>query len=563
MSKKNEEKKMKKKSLIFFGIGAGFVILVNFIFSDSFFRIDLTEDKRYTISNATKNLLSKINDEVFVTVYLTGDDLPSGFNRLNKAVKEQLDEFRNYSGGKVEYTFVNPENVNDKNAKGTFLKELKKKGILSINLFEKKNGGQVERTIFPYALISYKGKESSVLLLQNTKFLSAEEKLNQSVENVEYELANAIRKLDFKDKKRIGITYGHGEPADIQLDDLIKNLQEFYMVYRVDISKVNAIDLRKNLDALMIIKPDTLFNEDDKYKIDQFIVKGGKGLFFIDQLKINEISENGTLAIPYNLDLNDLFFRYGIRINNDVLKDLTSARIPMVVGNIDNKPQTQLMPWRYFPVINTFGNHPIVKNTDAIYGKFMSTIDTVKAEGIKKTILFSSSPYSKTVSAPVMIAYDDARRDPDPKTYNKGSKPLAYLLEGKFRSLYANRITKMDNRYNDFKEFDSDSKIIICGDGDVLINNVDKTRKAMPLGYDPFSRQIFGNKDFLVHSIDYMLDANGILSARNKQIVLRPLDKTIIKEQRLKWQLINLILPILGVILFGFGRAIWWKRKFA
>ena len=554
---------MKRKSFVFFSSGVAIILILNYLLSGFFFRIDLTEDKRYSVSQATKNLLSGLKDEVFVTVYLSGDDLPAGFNRLKNSVKEQLDEFRNYSDGKLDYTFVDPSSIVEKQKKEKFLKDLQAKGILPVNLFEKKNGGQVERTIFPYALVNYNGKEMPVLLLQNTKFLSAEEKLNQSVENVEYELVNSLRKLSIKNKKRIGITYGHGEPADIQLDGLIKNLQDFYLVYRVDISKVNAFDLRKNLDALMIIKPDTIFNEVDKYKIDQFIVGGGNALFFIDPLKINEISQSGTMAIPYNLDLNDLFFRYGVRLNNNAVKDLTAARIPMVVGNIGNKPQAQLMPWRYFPIINTFGKHALVKNTDALYGKFMSSIDTVKSPGIKKTILFSSSPYSKTVSAPVMIAYDDARRDPDPKTYNKGSMALAYLLEGKFRSLYANRITGIDKRFKSFKEYSENSKIIICGDGDLPINNVDKSGHAMPLGYDPFSRQTFGNNDFIIHAIDYMLDNNGILSARDKKIVLRPLDKTIIKEQRLKWQLINMLAPVLVLILFGLARAVWWKKKYA
>ncbi|MBC8111987.1 MAG: gliding motility-associated ABC transporter substrate-binding protein GldG, partial [Verrucomicrobia bacterium] len=430
---------MKQKSLLFFVVLLAVVLLVNLISSFFFFRIDLTSDKRYTISAATEQLLSKIEDEVSVVVYLDGE-LPSGFKRLRTSVEEQLAAFSAQTGGKIAYSFADPSQISDPKARNKFYTELAGKGIQPTNLFNKQQGGgKTERIIFPGALVSYKGKEVPVSLLKGTKGTSPEQILNQSVENTEYELADAIRKLTVTQKPQIGILAGHGEPADIQLYDLITSLQSYYDVFRVPIALVPDSSL-KNLDALLVIRPDTAYSETDKYKIDQFVVNGGKVLFFLDALKIGEISENGTLAMPQALNLEDLLFRYGVRLNQNMVKDLVSARIPMVTGNTGNQTQTQAMEYRYFPIVNTFAKHPITRNLDILYFKYASSIDTVKAKNIVKTPLFFTSPYSKILNAPVMVSYNDARRDPDPKTFKQGNIPLAYLLEGSFHSLFANRI---------------------------------------------------------------------------------------------------------------------------
>jgi gliding-associated putative ABC transporter substrate-binding component GldG len=550
---------MKRKNLLRFFAGIGIIILLNVVATQFFFRIDLTEDQRYSISPATKQVLEGLDDQVFVTVYLEGD-MPAGFERLQTAIRERLEEFEIYGGTHIRYRFVDPMASADKKQRNQALVELAKKGLQPTNLIDKEGGKQVEKIIFPGALVTYKGKEVPVLLLrgnQATKGMSNQQILNQSVEGVEYELASAIRRLTIKSKKRIGLIEPYNSLAPVQITDLVTSLQENYDVYRVNLPVQPSL---QGLDAIIIAKPDTAFREEDKYKIDQFIVNGGNALFFIDALRIDSVGAQGTFAFPYNLNLTDLLFRYGVRVNENLVQDLNSGVIPLNVGTMGDRPQIQLMPWPFFPLINTFSKHPIVRNLDAVYLRFASTLDTIKVPGVVKTPLLLTSPYTKIIPAPAGVSYNDARKDPDPKQYHSGNLPVAYLLEGKFRSLYANRITSADPRSATFKESNKPAKIVVFSDGDLPVNNVNrKTGQIMPLGFDPYTNVTFANKDFILHSIEYMLDPNGVIAARTKEIALRPLDKLKVADQRLQWQVVNLIVPVVLIILYGIIRA--WLRK--
>jgi gliding-associated putative ABC transporter substrate-binding component GldG len=554
---------MKRKNLLYFFIGLGVLVVLNVLAAQFFFRVDLTEDKRYTISPATRRLLENLDDQVFVTVYLAGD-LPAGFQRLRTAVRERLEEFEVYGGRNIRFQFTDPLAVNDKRLRNRTLIELGRKGLKPTNVFDNEGGKRIEKVIIPGAVVQYGGKETSVMLLrgnQATKGLSAQQILNQSVENVEYELASAIKELTAKQKRRVGLIRGYGGPAPIQVADLINGLQENYDVYQVNLPGQPTL---QGLDAVLVIKPDSAFTEADKYKLDQFIVNGGKALFFVDALKSDTLNKASTLVVPQDLNLGDLFFRYGVRLNDNMVQDLNAALIPLNVGRLGDRPQIQPMPWRFFPLVNTFSDHPTVRNLDAVYVRYAGSMDTVRAAGIEKTPLLFTSKYTKLVNAPVQVDFNEARQEPDPATFNAGNEPLAYLLEGRFRSLYANRITANDPRAKSFKSSGRPSRLVVCSDGDIPVNDIDpQTDRFLPLGLDRFSGNTFANKDFVLNLVGYLVEPAGIITARAKEVVLRPLDKLKVQNERIQWQVLNVGAPLVLIGLFGALHAFLRKRKFA
>ncbi|WP_234735751.1 gliding motility-associated ABC transporter substrate-binding protein GldG [Tellurirhabdus bombi] len=552
-----------KKNLTRFAFVLAVLAAVNLLSSFLFFRLDLTQEGRYTLSDATKNLLTGLDDDVHINVYLTGD-LPPGFKRLETSIRETLDEFSAQAGSRLTYRFINPmEGVNNKTSV-ELQKSLIDKGLIPTNLQASEGGQRTEQLIFPGAILKYKNREVPILLLRGNRANSPEEQLNQSIEGVEYQLASAIRRLTIQSKKLLGVTVSYTDIEPLRLSDLLATLQEYYDIKLIDLQASRDL---VGLDGLLVPKPDRPFAEADKYKIDQFVVNGGKALFFVDGLKIDSVGMDGTYAQPLSLNLDDLFFRWGIRLNRNIVKDLSSARIPLNVGNLGDKPNVQLLPWRFFPLINNFGDgsrNPIVQNLDAVYTRFTSTLDTVQAEGITKTPLLLTSQYTRLLNAPVLVHYNEARQQPDPRTYNSGVHAISYLLEGRFQSLYTNRILPGDPRAASFKARNQSSKVVICSDGDLLVNDVNyRTNTPYPLGYDRFSRNTFANKDFVVNAVDYLLDDNGVITARTKQITLRPLDKLRLKEERTQWQLVNLLGPLALVGLVGLVWQVARRRKYS
>ncbi|MGA0557280.1 gliding motility-associated ABC transporter substrate-binding protein GldG [Larkinella sp. VNQ87] len=549
------------KSFLFrFGIVLAALVAVNLLSSFLFFRVDLTEEGRYTLSDATQNLLANLDDDIHVNVYLTGN-LPPGFKRLETSIRETLAEFQARTDQTLTYRFIDPTANPNEKERTAFQTQLLQKGLTPTNLnFSSEGNQRTEQLIYPWAIVSYQGRELPVLLLRGNRTNSAEEQLNQSIENVEYELASAIRRLTVKKKKLLGVAVSYTDVEPLRMSDILATLQEFYVIKLIDLQASRDL---VGLDGLIVPKPDRPFSEADKYKIDQFVVNGGKALFFVDGLKIDSIGREGTYAQPLNLNLNDLFFRWGVRVNNDIIKDLSCALIPLNVGNMGDKPNVQLLPWRFFPLINNFGRNPIVRNLDAVYSRFTSTLDTVQAVGVAKTPLLLSSQYTKILKAPALVSYNEARQQPDPRTYDSGVQLIACLLEGRFQSLYANRILPGDPRAATFKAQGEPSKIVICSDGDLLINDINyRTNTPYPLGYERFSKNTFANKDFVVNAVNYLLDDNGIIAARTRQVTLRPLDKIRLREERFSWQLLNLLGPL---VLVGFVGVIWQftrRRKY-
>ena len=526
----------------------GILVGINVIAAFMFFRWDLTQEKRYTISDATKKLLQNLDHQVVIKVYLTGD-FPAGFERLERAIQETLESFVDEGGSNVAYHFIEPTDPK-------LQEKLIEKGLIPTNLFANEEGKRTERLVFPGAVLVYEGKEYPVQLLKGNKSATPEQQLNQSYEGVEFELASAIRRLAQKDRKRIGILVGHTKVPPPRFSDFLANLQQNYDLY-FDVQNPENWDKG---DLLIISKPDTPFNEDEKFRLDQFVMRGGKLLLFADGARVDSVSLEGTFAQPLDVNLDDLLFKYGCRINQNLIKDLSCAMIPLNVGNMGDKPQIKPMPWRFFPLINNFGKHPIVRNLDALYARFPSSIDTIQVEGIKKTPLLLSSRYTQLRKAPVLVGYNEARQQPDPREYNAGEKPIAMLLEGSFSSLYNNRLLPNDPRMKSFVGKSKPTQIIVVSDGDLIVNDIDYKRDApLPLGYDRLSGNTFANRDFALYAVDYLADSEGLITARNKQVTLRPLDKLRLKEERTQWQLLNLLGPL---VLIGLIGAAWqWNRK--
>jgi ABC-2 type transport system permease protein len=542
--------------------GFVFLLLVNLIASSAFFRIDLTEEKRYTIQQPTREMLKNLNDDVYIEVFLEGDLNPS-FRRFQKSIRETLEEFRVYSGNKVHYVFTDPATAMSKKAQNEFMQELANKGVLGKRVIDGKGGDRSEKIIFPGAVVSYGGEETGVMLLKDKSNQSSQQVINQSVEGVEFELASAIQKLSRETRKRIGITTGHGELNGLLTAGLTNALLDQYDTFSIDLPEKKVIP---SCDAIIIAKPTKAFSEQDKFKIDHYIMNGGKVIFLLDQLdaSMDSASRDDYYAFSYDLKLTDLLFKYGVRINDDLLQDIVSQKYPVVIGQTGDKPEVMLMDWPFFPLISHYSKHPITRNLDVTLTRFISSVDTVKASGIRKTLLMSTSPYSHRSGPPVKIDINDLRKEMKPENYQEGEIPVAWLLEGRFTSLYKNRFLPSGVDTLGIKTEHKPSKIIVVADGDVVRNDVNpRTGQPQALGADPFTGYTFANENLIMNMVTYLVEENGVINARSKEVKIRPLDKEKIKTEKHFWQTLNLGLPLAVLIIFGIVRSWLRKRKYA
>jgi ABC-2 type transport system permease protein len=540
--------------------GLAIVILINILSADVFFRLDLTEEKRYSIKSSTREMLGNLDDQVFIEIYLEGD-LNTSFKRFQKEIREILEEFRIYSDNRIQYTFINPELASSKKAQTEFMAALAEKGIQPTNVIDTRGGQRIEKIIFPGGLISYGSRELGLTLLKGNKANSSEEEINQSIEGLEFELANAIFKLSNDEPKRIGLLRGHGEPDSTRLISFENAIQDVYQSNYVTLD-----DNLKAFEVIVITKPSSAFSEIEKYRLDQYVMNGGKLLIMLDKLEatMDSTSRPDYFAFPYNLGLDDLLFKYGVRVNYDLVQDLTASRYPIVIGQSGDKPKIQLIDWPFFPLINRYAEHPITLNLDAVVTRFASTIDTVKAPGIKKTPLLFTSQQSRKVAAPVNVSIQSLRRDLAPAQFNQTQLPIAYLLEGKFTSLFRNRFVPEGEDASTFRTEGVNTKIVVIGDGDLALNVVNpRTGEPQRMGFDPFSNYTFANQDLLMNTLAYLTDENGLIRARNKEVKIRPLDKQKVNDERLFWQILNVGVPLLFVILYGVIRSYIRKKRFS
>ncbi|MEO9802479.1 MAG: gliding motility-associated ABC transporter substrate-binding protein GldG [Reichenbachiella sp.] len=551
------------ESLLKLAIGIVMIVILNQLAGLFPLRLDLTEEKRYSVTPATRALLNDLQETVYVEVFLEGE-MPAGFKRLRQAIEETLNQFDYYSAGLVQVDFIDPSAALNEKARNEYFRSLFERGLQPTNLSYKRDGNKTEKLIFPGAIVSYFGQEVPVMLLNGSQSASSEERLNQSIEGLEYELANAIRILANDRRKTVALIKGHGEPDSLNLAGLTNALLEKYDVFNVRLG-----DRARNLsryDAVIFPKPTTSFPAPEKFQIDQYIMNGGKALFFVDALRVNmdSASGEGTFAFPYELELDDMFFKYGVRVNRDYVQDIVCGEYPIVAGNMGDQAQIRMLPWPFFPLVNNFGNHAIVKNLDVVSMKFVSTIDTVKADGIEKIPLLKTSQYSMVNQAPVKVAFNELRKNLDPERFNQGSKNVSYLLKGKFTSVFKNRILPKGIDKSNFKEYGAETSILICSDGDMIRNEFSlKDGTPLELGLSSYSQLKFANKDFVMNALDYMLNDQGLIVSKNKSFAIRPLDKVKVANEKLKWQVINLLLPIALLIIYGLARAYWRKKKYA
>jgi ABC-2 type transport system permease protein len=544
----------RNKSLIQLGLIAGIALCLNILGNAFFANMDLTEDKRFTLSKPTRNLLKSLDDVVYVEVLLDGE-FPAGFKRLQQSVREMLDDFRSRSGF-VEYAFTDPgsgsvEEINKRR------EELAKDRIVPTNLRVKDTEGTSEKLIYPYAKVSYKGRAAVVDLLdEQGRGNNPEEQINSSVSQLEYNFANALHKLKIGVKEVIAFTSGHGELNELERRDLVRSLRAYYEVGTFNLDSATYIP--QEVKVLVVAKPRLPFSDRDKFLIDQYVMNGGKVVWLIDRLNAELDSlrnTNSYVPLDYPLELDDILFKYGVRINPNLILDLQCTRIPMV---IDQTGRQDLFNWYYHPVIVPGNEHPVVKNLDGINLFFPSSIDTVKTKTpVSKTILLTSSENSRLQPNITRLNFEILRYDPDPAKFDKPFQPVAVLLEGEFPSLFENRVSEnmmegLRALKQEFKTASIPTRMLVVSDGDVARNQVSSDGQVMPLGFNRFERYQFANKDFLLNGVEYLRDSEGIIEARGRQVKLRMLDTTRASTEETKWQLLNLGLPLLFLAVFGF-----------
>ena len=556
----------------------GIVITLNILSGFFFTRFDLTTEKRYTLSETSKELLEGMNDVIYLKVYLDGE-LPAGFRRLRDRTREMLDEFRAYSNNNIEYEFINPSNQPDEKSRNELYRQLAKQGLMPTNIQIKSEDGVEQKLIFPGAIMTYKGEETALQLLKSQMGAAPEQMLNSSTEDLEYEITNAIRKVTSARTESVGFIEGHGELSNRQVADMAKSLSEYYRLERVTINgKLNSLVTRADGDsgaiifpkykAIIIAKPDTAFSEEDKFMIDQYVMYGGRILWLIESVFCNMDSLRyapSTLAIPQSTKLEDMLFKYGVRVNTDLIQDVRCAAIPGPSGYVGDQLQWALQPWVFFPIVIPTSEHPIVRNLNGIKLEFTSSIDTVGAKNIKKTVLLSTSDKTRALRTPTQVSLDVMVEEPKPAQFNRRYLPVAVLLEGKFESVFKNRLTTgiKESRDIQFREDGRPTKMIVVSDGDIMRNHINPDGTYLPTGFDQYTQQQFGNKTFLLNAINYLCDDISLTTIRSRSLEIRLLDRKKAEAERTKWQIINVAIPIGLVLLFGFINAYLRKKRYA
>lgn len=563
-----KRRSLKYQALFRFVVVIAIILLLNFIGNQYYTRIDLTKEKRFSLTTATKQLLNGLDDVVYVKVYLDGD-FPAGFKRLQNSAQETLEEFKEYSGDNVEYVFINPSEGSTEERNAVY-KELTGKGLMPTNLTVKGDEATSQKIIFPGAIFTYQGRELPVHLLENQIGFGPQQVLNNSVELLEYKFANSIKKLTQTDRPRILFTRGQGELPDENIGDIVQTLQG--LQYSVDtINLVNTL-IPATADVLVVAKPTRAFGEQEKFKLDQFIMRGGSVLWLIDAMNAEMDSLQGKpvyFSQPYTLNLEDQLFKYGVRLNYDLVQDLQCNQIPLVVGMLGDRPQTELFPWYYYPLVVSNNEHAIIRNLDAVAYRFAGTLDFVGRDSAKvsKIPLLHSSQYSKALLSPVRLHFSMLKEPPDQNTFQQKHLMLGALLEGRFESVFRNRMASsflqtLDSLGQPFREESVFSKMIVVSDGDVIKNDVSKSGSMYPLGFYPYTEQTFANKDFILNCIEYLVDDIRLIETRNKEVRLRMLDTTKVKAEAAKWQIINVAAPLFVVAIAGLIYTLIRKRRY-
>ena len=562
-SKRITTKGIQKKEgtvLIAFFIG---LFILNIISSSYYKRFDLTSDKRYTISVSALEIVDAIDAPIIVDVFLEGENFPSEFRRLQLETKQILEEFSAHNKN-IIFRFVDP--LADKNNRDANIQQLNSRGLTPMELSVEENGKSSQAVIFPWALASYNDVTVKIPLVKNKIGATQQELVNYSVQHLEYAFADGFNKLVNPISKKIAFLIGNGELKGRYIEDFLKTISEYYNLAPFTLDSVannpeRTLNQLKDFDLIVSAKPTEAFTENEKFVLDQYTMSGGKSLWLIDAVAMEKDSLYNTgksVAIGRDLNLTDFFFKYGVRINPVLINDLYSAPITLAIGE-GSEARFQQFPWYYSPLVNPEGNHPIVNNLNLVKFDFANQIDTLKND-INKTILLKSSILSKADGTPREISLEMTGEEPNPKLYTKPNQNLAVLLEGEFTSVYNNRVQPFPllKARNKSKP----TKMIVIADGDVIKNELGKNG-PIELGFDRSSGQLYGNKEFLLNAVNYLLDDNGLINIRSKEIEVSFLDYKKVGVEKTKWQLINILLPLVLLGVFGFAFNFYRKKKYA
>jgi len=567
--------KNRKQDILQFTATLVIIGLLNIVGSFVHSRFDLTKEGRYSLSDATKNLLSELDDYIYVEVYLEGE-FPAGIERLSLETRQLLSEFKSQNN-LLQYTFINPTESTDEKTRNEIIKQLYEKGISPTSLQVKDGETYTEKVIVPGAIVKYGGKEVAIQLLKNQIASGPTQNIEQSIRELEYEFTSAIKRLQTPIKQSIAFITGHGELEDKEIEDLTNSLSEQYSISKVnlrefDVDASGEADLAKKLKELkskklvLIAKPTETFQNLDKYFIDQYIMNGGKVIWMLDATNadMDSLANKGTFLAQAlrGLNLNDQLFKYGVRVNSDLIEDISSSKIPVPVSFVNDIPKWELRPWRFFPVCIPTSSHPITSNLNAVKFDFVGSIDTVKTSStVRKTVLLHSSPYTKVANTPYEVSLQSALDQPIQEQFANGEQATAVLLEGEFESIFKNRLNALSKKLP-FTELSSTTKMLVISDGDIAQNQIIRG-VVLPLGYDNYEKRQYGNKDFILNSIDYLLEEDALIDVRTRELKMRLLDVQKINKERRFWQLINLLIPIALILIFGLIKQYLRKKKYA
>lgn len=538
------------------------LLVFNILAANFFYRYDLTEDKRYTLKPATKALLRQLDEPMTFEVLLAGD-LPAGFERFRRSIKETIEEFDVYKPGAINYFFTDPTSGDDAETRNKNIAYLMQNGFEPTRVFDTEDGKQVQKIIFPYVIIRYGEKAAGILLFKGGS--EGNVSINEAIQNIEFEMAVGMQRLAGLNRKTLGLVSGHHELDSMNIVGFMSEMVQYFDLKELRLSEEVY---PKDYEVLIIAKPTSAFSRSEKYVLDQYIMHGGKVVFLMESLQVNmsQAAGMGTLATPINHNLDDMLFRYGIRLNANYIQDIQNfGRYPVVVGEQD---EIINLPWPFYASANDFTDHPIAKNLDAVYLRFFSTMDTVKADGVTKTPLMFTSEYTRVLPAPAPVALEDYANELDPNLFTGGKKAVGYLLEGKFTSLFKNRVLPDSVNKASYFEESVPTKLVVLSDGDFIRNELNlRNKQPYELGVNPFREEgeqvRYANKDFMFNALAYLTDENGLITSRNKEITLRPLNRVKLQEERTYWQTLNLAGPLVILVLFGAIRDFLRKRRYA
>ncbi len=544
------------------------LLVLEVLSSHWFFRLDLTAEKRFTLSPKTKAILRGLDKDVYVQVYLDGE-MPVGFKRMRTAVKDMLDEFRAYAGKHLTYEFINPAAGRTRKERDKFYKMLIEKGLRPTDVQRRdKEGAISSKIIFPGAIVNYNGMEMAVNFLNNNPTLPAAVNLNHSIEGLEYQLIHSIKALSADTVYTIAFTEGHGELPEPAVGDAEKELSKYFNIDRGVIGgKPGILD---KYAAVVIAKPSRPFSEADKYVLDQYLMQGGKILWLLDKVAVDADSlmyASYTFAVPMDLHLTDMLFKYGVRLEGTLIQDMRCALVPVNTAVVGNAPHYVPAPWPYFPLMAP-QKHPLSRNLNLVRGEFVNPMDTVEGNGnIRKHILLRTSRYSRTRGAPLMLSLEEIKRPPREQEYNRPYLITGILLEGTFESAFRNRMISaiIPGPHPEFREKSVPTRMIVISDGDVIRNKVRRVGDKwvpLPLGQDRLTQQTYGNKDLIVNAVNYLVDETDLMELRGREFKLRLLDREKVASERLFWQLLNTVVPVLLILVAGIVMNLLRRRRY-